>query len=129
MKPASLSSILIKLSTLVIIVTLLTACGSSGEDYPDEVISQEDTSVETTLENSQTEMNSTGVKIEEEELPSDFPEENSYRIFFAFPEVTLEEVLTYYHHELQVLGWAVETEGDTALGYKMDITHTGFHQG
>jgi len=141
MKPSLFSSILIKLSILVTVVALLAACGAPVEESQNEVVPQEDPTMESSSENAQTEMNTSGASFEEQELPANFPEafplpdyakvgstvdmpgENSFRIFLAFPEVTLEEVLTYYHHELQALGWTVETEADTSLGYKMDITH------
>ena len=110
MKLSSSSSILIKIATLVILLSLLTACGSPEADTPSEGVPQEDTRVESSTDDSQTEQNTTGVEFEEQELPANFPEvfplpeyakigstvdipgENSFRIFFAFPEVTLEEV-------------------------------------
>ncbi len=141
MKPTSLLSILIKLSALVIIAGLLTACGSSAEDAPSEGVPQEDTSVESSTEDSQTEQNTTGASFEEQELPDNFPEvfplpeyarigstmdmpgENSFRIFFAFPEVTLEEALAFYNLELPARGWSVDAEGPEVTGYGMWITH------
>ena len=141
MKPNSVLSILIKLSALVILAGLLTACGSSAEDAPSEGVPQEETSVEGSTDDSQTETNTTGATVEEQELPANFPEvfplpeyakigstedmpgENSFRILFAFPEVTLEEVLTFYQHELQDGGWSVDAEGPEVTGYGMWITH------
>jgi len=141
MKLSPLSSTLIKFSTLVIILTLLTACGSSVADTASEVVPQEETSVEGSTDDSQTETNTTGATVEEQELPANFPEvfplpeyakigstedmpgENSFRILFAFPEVTLEEVLTFYQHELQDGGWSVDAEGPEVTGYGMWITH------
>jgi hypothetical protein len=141
MKLSPLLSTLIKVSTLVIILTLLTACGSSVADTPSEGVPQEDTSVESSTDDSQTEQNTTGATFEDQELPENFPEvfplpeyakigstmdmpgENSFRIFFAFPEVTLEEVLTFYQHELQDGGWSVDAEGPEVTGYGMWITH------
>jgi hypothetical protein len=141
MKLSPLSSTLIKFSTLVIILTLLTACGSSVADTPSEGVPQEDTSMESSTDDSQTEQNTTGASFDEQELPANFPEvfplpeyakigstvdmpgENSFRIFFAFPEVTLEEVLTFYQHELQDGSWSVDAEGPEVTGYGMWITH------
>ncbi len=141
MKPTSLLFILIKLSTLFILAGMLTACGSSAEDAPSEGIPQGGTSVESSTDDSQTEVNTTGASFEEQELPENFPEvfplpeyakigstvdmpgENSFRIFFAFPEVALDEVLAYYQDELQAGGWSVDAEGPEVTGYGMWITH------
>jgi len=141
MKPSPFSSILIKFSTLILVVSILTACGSPAEDSPSEGVPQEETSVESSTEDSQTETNTTGGEFDDQELPTNFPEvfplpeyakigstvdmpgENSFRIFFAFPEVTLEETLTFYQHELQEGGWSVDAEGPEVTGYGMWITH------
>jgi len=144
MKPSPFSSILLKFSILVIVVALLAACGSPAEESLNEGDPQEDTTMESSLENSQTEMNTTGASFDEQELPVNFPEvfplpeyakigstvdmpgENSFRIYFAFPEVTLEEVLTFYQHELQDGGWSVDAEGPEVTGYGMWITHSEY---
>jgi len=141
MKPSPFSSILIKFSTLILVVSILTACGSPAEDAPSEGVPHEDTSAESSTEDPQTEMNTTGASFDEQELPANFPEifplpeyakigstvdmpgENSFRIFFAFPEVTLEEALVFYQHELEAGGWSVDAEGPEVLGYGMWITH------
>ena len=141
MKLSSLSSTLIKISTLVIFLTLLTACGSPAADTPTEGAPQENIPVESSPDDSQTEQNTTDATFEDQQLPANFPEvfplpeyakigstldmpgENSFRIFFAFPEVTLEEVLTFYQHELQAGGWSVDAEGPEVTGYGMWITH------
>lgn len=146
MKQSSLSSILFKFSILVIIVALLAACGSPAEESQDAGIPQEESSQESSSESSQTEMqtNTTGTSFEEQELPADFPEafplpeytkvgstvdmpgENSYRIFLAFPEVDLEEVLAYYHQELPLKGWTIDNEAAGALGMILEITHPDY---
>ncbi len=89
----------------------------------------------------QGEMNTTGVEFQEQELPADFPEEfpipeeakvgstvpmpgeNSYRVFFALVEYTLEETLVFYNQELEARGWTVDAEGPDVFGYGMWITH------
>ncbi len=90
------------------------------------------------------ETNTSGSTFEEEELPADFPEvfplpeyakigstvdmpgESSYRIFFAFPEVSLEETLAFYNLELPAGGWSVDAEGPEVTGYGMWITHPDY---
>lgn len=141
MKQSPFSSILLKFSIHLIVVALLAACGSPAEGSLDEGIPQEDTKIENSSENSQTEMNTTEASFDEQELPDDFPQEfpipqeakigstvpvpgeNSYRIFFGIVELTLEEVLTFYQYELQAGGWSVDAEGPEVTGYGMWITH------
>jgi len=141
MKPSSFLSILIKLATLIIVITLLAACGSPGEDTLSGDIPEEIPVKESSSEDSQLEGNTTGATFEEQELPDNFPEvfplpeyakigstvdmpgENSYRIFFAFPEVGLEEALAFYNLELPAEGWSVDAEGPEITGYGMWITH------
>ena len=74
MKPSPFSSILIKFSTLILVVSILTACGSPAEDSPSEGVPQEETSVESSTEDSQTETNTTGGEFDDQELPTNFPE-------------------------------------------------------
>lgn len=143
MKSSSLLSKMIKFSVLILLIILLPACGSSAEENQSEEILQEDVLIESSAEDSQSEeqTNTTGATFEEQELPENFPEEfplpeyakvgstvdvpgeNSYRIFFAFPEISLEEALAFYRQELQAGGWSVDAEGPEATGYGMWITH------
>ena len=108
------------------------------EEVPTEEVPQEDSSQENSSDNSQIETSAT---FEEQALPENFPEifplpeyatigstvetpgEKSFRIFFAFPEVTLEEVLAFYNLELPAGGWSVEAEGPEVTGYGMWINH------
>ena len=102
-----------------------TRGGSPGEGAPTEIPQQ---------------VNTSGVEFEEGELPEDFPDEfpvhedarigstiemagdNHFRVFLSFT-MSLEEVLTYYHHELQAEGWTVESEQATSKGTLLKITN------
>lgn len=141
MKSTSFPSILVRLSILVILVGLLTACGSAADDVPNDGVPPEDTPLDSSSDDLQSEADSTGPEFEEAELPADFPEvfplpeytkvgssvplpgENSFRIFFALPEVSLEEILAFYNLELPDKGWSVDAEGPEVTGYGMWITH------
>ena len=127
---------MIWISWAVVFPLLITACGS-GEKAPTEEVSAP---MEEAAAEEQEEMNATGVEFQEEELPENFPEafplpeyakvgssvpmpgDDSFRIFFAFPEVTLEEALAYYHQELPASGWTIENESAGAMGMILEIT-------
>jgi len=127
------------LFTLLIFASLLlTSCGGGEPPPSDEVVPP---SMEEETEVDQTEQNTTGMEFQEEELPDNFPEvfplpeyakigskvdipgENSFRIFFALPEVTLEEALAFYNLELPAGGWSIDAEGPEVTGYGMWVIH------
>ena len=129
------------LFTLLIFASLvLTSCGG-GEPPPSDEEAPPSMEEETEVDQTEMQTNNTGASFEEEELPDNFPEvfplpeyakigstvdmpgENSFRIFFAFPEVALDEVLAFYNLELQAGGWSVDAEGPEVTGYGMWITH------
>ena len=129
------------LFTLLIFASLLLSSCGGGEPPPTDEVAPPPMEEEIAVDQTETEANTTGTEFQEQELPADFPEvfplpeyakvgstvdmpgENNYRIFFAFPEVTLEEALAFYRQELQVGGWSVDAEGPEVTGYGMWITH------
>lgn len=130
------------LVVLLIMALGLTSCGGKEEaPVVDQGLSVEE---ETGAEESQGQMDSSGAGVEEADLPEDFPEafplpenakvgsavnlpgDQNYRIFFAFPESDLEEILTFYQSELPAEGWTVAAEGPDTLGYGMWVTHPEF---
>ena len=132
-------SILVMTFLLITVATMLAACG--GGEIPLEDVVPEPTKEEMGSESQETEMNTTGTEFEEAELPEDFPAvfplpentkvastvpmpgDNSYRVFFSFPESSLEEILPFYAHELQANDWTVYAEGPEEMGYGMVINH------
>jgi len=131
---------IILITAALVLSSLLSAC-EGGETPEPQVGALSDVEEEISSEESQMEVNTTGASFEEQELPENFPEvfplpdyakigstvdmpgENSFRIFFAFPEVTLEETLAFYNLELPAGGWSVDAEGPEVTGYGMWITH------